>query len=77
MHLGSVSDGYVIFSNKVTFAPLVNFNTIKRLVSHLAEVAEHSSKNMASIDNLSKIFGPTVFGIDKVINLLGDSDIFE
>jgi hypothetical protein len=35
-------------------------------MSHLAEIAEHSSKNLASIDNLAKIFGPTVFGIDKV-----------
>jgi Rho GTPase-activating protein 5 len=45
---------------------IVNFNTIRRLMSHLNEVAEHSDKNMASIDNLAKVFGPTVFGFDKV-----------
>ncbi|KAI6177597.1 Rho-GAP domain-containing protein [Aphelenchoides bicaudatus] len=50
---------------KLAQFPTVNFNTIRRLMSHLAEIAEHSSKNLASIDNLAKIFGPTVFGTNK------------
>ncbi|KAI6234998.1 RhoGAP domain protein [Aphelenchoides besseyi] len=45
--------------------PTVNLNTIRRLITHLAEVSEHSEKNFASIENLSKIFGPTTFGLDK------------
>lgn len=46
--------------------PEVYFCTIKKLLAHLQEITTHSEKNLATIDNISKVFGPTLFMVDKV-----------
>lgn len=46
--------------------PTVHLNTIRKLLAHLHEVTEHANVNLASIDNIAKVFGPTTFSVDKV-----------
>uniref|UniRef100_A0A0N4ZG36 Rho-GAP domain-containing protein n=1 Tax=Parastrongyloides trichosuri TaxID=131310 RepID=A0A0N4ZG36_PARTI len=43
----------------------VNYNTLKALICHLREITDHSDKNFASIENISKIFAPTLFSVDN------------
>uniref|UniRef100_A0A915CWN0 Rho-GAP domain-containing protein n=1 Tax=Ditylenchus dipsaci TaxID=166011 RepID=A0A915CWN0_9BILA len=52
---------------KVIFSlPKVYFSTLKKLLAHLQQITAHSDKNLASVDNICKVFGPTVFSVDKV-----------
>lgn len=46
--------------------PKVYFSTLKRLLGHLQEITTHCEKNLASVENISKVFGPTIFCVDKV-----------
>ena len=46
--------------------PPVNHSTLRKLVEHLVEVNAHELDNRASIDNLARVFGPTVFTVNKV-----------
>lgn len=49
--------------------PKVYFSTLKRLLAHLQEISTHCEKNLASVENIAKVFGPTIFCVDKVENL--------
>uniref|UniRef100_A0A0N5B2M9 Rho-GAP domain-containing protein n=1 Tax=Strongyloides papillosus TaxID=174720 RepID=A0A0N5B2M9_STREA len=44
---------------------IVHYNTLKNLICHLREITDNSDKNFATIDNISKIFAPTLFSVDK------------
>ena len=46
--------------------PPVHLNTLRKLLDHLKEVTSHANINLATVENLSKVFGPTVFTVDKV-----------
>lgn len=46
--------------------PLVNYNTLRKLLLHLKIVAQHADKNMMSTQNLAAIFGPTLFSVEGV-----------
>uniref|UniRef100_A0A914Q1K3 Rho-GAP domain-containing protein n=1 Tax=Panagrolaimus davidi TaxID=227884 RepID=A0A914Q1K3_9BILA len=45
--------------------PPIHYNTLKKLVDHLVEVNDHETDNRASVDNLARVFGPTIFSVDK------------
>jgi hypothetical protein len=49
--------------------PKVYFKTLRRLLGHLQEIISHENRNLASLDNISKMFGPTLFTISNVIKL--------
>ncbi|KAI6240063.1 Arf-GAP with Rho-GAP domain, ANK repeat and PH domain-containing protein 3 [Aphelenchoides fujianensis] len=50
--------------------PPVNLNTIRRLITHLSEISEHSEKNFASIENLSKARESSdVVSMDSIKNI--------
>uniref|UniRef100_A0A7E4ZSU0 Rho-GAP domain-containing protein n=1 Tax=Panagrellus redivivus TaxID=6233 RepID=A0A7E4ZSU0_PANRE len=53
------------YRNVIDTFPPVHFQTLKRLIDHLIEVNSYESDNLASIDNLSRVFGPTIFVVDK------------
>jgi len=45
--------------------PKIHYNTLRKLIDHLLEVNSHEAENRASLDNLSRVFGPTIFTVDK------------
>uniref|UniRef100_A0AC35TGI7 Rho-GAP domain-containing protein n=1 Tax=Rhabditophanes sp. KR3021 TaxID=114890 RepID=A0AC35TGI7_9BILA len=51
--------------------PHINYCTLKSLVCHLHEITTHAPINLASIENISKIFAPTLFVVDSVDEKLG------
>uniref|UniRef100_A0A0K0DUY4 Rho-GAP domain-containing protein n=1 Tax=Strongyloides stercoralis TaxID=6248 RepID=A0A0K0DUY4_STRER len=53
------------YSETLKKLELVNYNTLKNLICHLREITDNSDKNFATIDNISKIFAPTLFSVDK------------
>ncbi|CAD5215016.1 unnamed protein product [Bursaphelenchus okinawaensis] len=52
------------YRNVLSQLPSVNYKTLRRLLEHLVEVSKHSSENLASIENLAKVFAPTGFQVD-------------
>lgn len=67
--LAEVSDPFQklsLYNDVIHQLPVVNFSTLKKLLDHLKEITDHSSTNLASVENLSKVFGPTIFCVDKV-----------
>ncbi|VDK56323.1 unnamed protein product [Anisakis simplex] len=50
--------------------PRVRLQTLRRLLDHLKDVTEHANANLASIENIAQIFGPTIFAVDKYSNLM-------
>uniref|UniRef100_A0A914GZX4 Rho-GAP domain-containing protein n=1 Tax=Globodera rostochiensis TaxID=31243 RepID=A0A914GZX4_GLORO len=40
-------------------------NTLKKLLGHLLEIVAHEDRNLASLDNISKVFGPTLFNVSN------------
>uniref|UniRef100_A0AC34FU86 Rho-GAP domain-containing protein n=1 Tax=Panagrolaimus sp. ES5 TaxID=591445 RepID=A0AC34FU86_9BILA len=53
------------YRSAVKTLPPIHYNTLKKLVDHLVEVNAHEADNRASIDNLARVFGPTIFSVDK------------
>jgi hypothetical protein len=53
------------YRDVLNMMPPVYGQTLRKLLAHLYDVAQHSDVNMASIDNLAKVFGPTSFSVDK------------
>uniref|UniRef100_A0A915N7L4 Rho-GAP domain-containing protein n=1 Tax=Meloidogyne javanica TaxID=6303 RepID=A0A915N7L4_MELJA len=43
--------------------PQIYFKTLRKLLGHLQEIISHESRNLASLDNISKMFGPTLFTV--------------
>ncbi len=46
--------------------PEINRQTLKKLLDHLKDITEQSSRNKATIVNIAKVFGPTLLSVDKV-----------
>jgi hypothetical protein len=44
--------------------PPINYSTLKRIITHLARVAEFESVNKMSVINLASIFGPVLMNVD-------------
>ena len=44
--------------------PTINYNTVKRLVSHLRSISNHSDKNLMTNINLAALWGPTIMTVD-------------
>ncbi|GMT19242.1 hypothetical protein PFISCL1PPCAC_10539 [Pristionchus fissidentatus] len=45
--------------------PQVHYLTLRRVIAHLCEVTANSSRNKATIENVAKMFGPTLFYVDS------------
>lgn len=45
--------------------PQVHYVTLRRVVAHLCEVTANSATNKATIENVAKMFGPTLFCVDS------------
>uniref|UniRef100_A0A915I400 Rho-GAP domain-containing protein n=1 Tax=Romanomermis culicivorax TaxID=13658 RepID=A0A915I400_ROMCU len=45
--------------------PLINYRTLRKILSHLKYVADNCQTNMMNVQNLSAIFGPTLFTVDR------------
>ncbi|KAL7069670.1 hypothetical protein ACQ4LE_011125 [Meloidogyne hapla] len=43
--------------------PKIYFKTLRKLLGHLQEIISHENRNLASLDNISKMFGPTLFTV--------------
>nr|CAD2194868.1 unnamed protein product [Meloidogyne enterolobii] len=43
--------------------PQIYFKTLRKLLGHLQEIISHENRNLASLDNISKMFGPTLFTV--------------
>ncbi|KAI1713446.1 rhoGAP domain-containing protein [Ditylenchus destructor] len=54
------------YQEVIAEAPRVYYSTMKKLLAHLFQVTLHSEKNRASTDNISKVFGPTIFSVNKM-----------
>ena len=54
-----------LYQQLVHSLPKVYFKTLRKLLGHLQEVISHESRNLASLDNISKIFGPTLFNVSN------------
>ena len=46
--------------------PNVNFNTLKKLMSHLVAIASHAGKNLMPNYNLGAIWGPSLLTVDSM-----------
>ncbi|CAI2349063.1 unnamed protein product [Caenorhabditis sp. 36 PRJEB53466] len=46
--------------------PTVHHATLKKLVAHLRNVSEHATENRASVENLAKVFGASLFLTDSM-----------
>uniref|UniRef100_F1KS03 Arf-GAP with Rho-GAP domain, ANK repeat and PH domain-containing protein 3 n=1 Tax=Ascaris suum TaxID=6253 RepID=F1KS03_ASCSU len=45
--------------------PRVRLQTLRRLLDHLRDVTEHANANLATVENIAKVFGPTLFSVDN------------
>ncbi|EYC14358.1 hypothetical protein Y032_0041g490 [Ancylostoma ceylanicum] len=41
--------------------PLVHYHTLRKLMAHLSEVVKYCEVNKASVENVAKVFGPSLF----------------
>uniref|UniRef100_A0A914Z7P2 Rho-GAP domain-containing protein n=1 Tax=Panagrolaimus superbus TaxID=310955 RepID=A0A914Z7P2_9BILA len=53
------------YRSAIKTLPPIHYSTLQKLVDHLVEVNAHEADNRASIDNLARVFGPTIFSVDK------------
>jgi len=44
--------------------PVINYNTLRRLIAHLYVVADQCEKNLMPVYNLSPLWGPTLLTVD-------------
>ncbi|XP_040570761.1 arf-GAP with Rho-GAP domain, ANK repeat and PH domain-containing protein 2 isoform X2 [Lepeophtheirus salmonis] len=44
--------------------PVINYNTLRRLISHLSAIASQCDKNLMTNCNLASIWGPTLLTVD-------------
>lgn len=44
----------------------VRLQTLRRVLSHLRDVAENSTSNRATVENIAKVFGPTLCCVNQV-----------
>lgn len=46
--------------------PRIRIQTLRRILDHLKDVTELANANLATIENVAKIFGPTLFSVEQV-----------
>ncbi|XGW15030.1 hypothetical protein V3C99_000925 [Haemonchus contortus] len=44
--------------------PSVHYHTLRKLIAHLSEVVKYQDVNKASVENVAKVFGPSLFAIN-------------
>ncbi|KAK6028681.1 RhoGAP domain protein [Ostertagia ostertagi] len=44
--------------------PSVHYHTLRKLIAHLSEVVKYQDVNKASVENVAKVFGPSLFEIN-------------
>ncbi|GMR42226.1 hypothetical protein PMAYCL1PPCAC_12421 [Pristionchus mayeri] len=59
----NLSDSHLI--RLLDSLPQVHYVTLRRVIGHLCEVTANSSINKATIENVAKMFGPTLFCVDS------------
>lgn len=59
-----------LYRQLIFLLPKVYLKTLRKLLSHLQEVISHENRNLASLDNISKMFGPTLFTVSTVRKFL-------
>ncbi|VBB27798.1 unnamed protein product [Acanthocheilonema viteae] len=45
--------------------PRIRIQTLRRILDHLNDVTELANTNLATIENVAKIFGPTLFSVEQ------------
>lgn len=59
----SVGDSHLI--RLLDSLPQVHYQTLRRVIAHLCEVTANCVTNKATIENVAKMFGPTLFCVDS------------
>lgn len=47
--------------------PRIRIQTLRRILDHLKDVTELANANLATIENVAKVFGPTLFSVEQVL----------
>ncbi|VDK28166.1 unnamed protein product [Gongylonema pulchrum] len=45
--------------------PRIRLQTLRRVLDHLKDVTEHAYANLATVENVAKVFGPTLFSVEQ------------
>uniref|UniRef100_A0A8R1U0E2 Rho-GAP domain-containing protein n=1 Tax=Onchocerca volvulus TaxID=6282 RepID=A0A8R1U0E2_ONCVO len=45
--------------------PRIRIQTLRRILDHLKDVTELANANLATIENVAKVFGPTLFSVEQ------------
>lgn len=45
--------------------PRIRLQTLRRVLDHLKDVTEHAYANLATTENVAKVFGPTLFSVEQ------------
>lgn len=53
---------HIRLHERVNELPDANYSTLKYFMGHLHRINQHSAENSMSMQNLSIVFGPTLFG---------------
>ncbi|KAL3103019.1 hypothetical protein niasHT_005277 [Heterodera trifolii] len=53
------------YRERIESLPKVHQSTLKKLLGHLQEIVSHEDRNLASLENISKVFGPTLFNVSN------------
>lgn len=46
--------------------PRIRIQTLRRILDHLKDVTELAYANLATVENVAKVFGPTLFSVEQV-----------
>ncbi|ETN86590.1 RhoGAP domain protein [Necator americanus] len=52
--------------------PLIHYHTLRKLMAHLSEVVKYCDVNKASVENVAKVFGPSLFHTDDELKACFD-----
>lgn len=55
-----LSNGFAALKGRIRRLPAINQVTLKTIITHLANIAAHSDKNLMHAKNLSVVFGPVL-----------------
>ncbi|VDN06674.1 unnamed protein product [Thelazia callipaeda] len=45
--------------------PRIRIQTLRRVLDHLKDVTEHANANLATVENIAKVFGPTLLSVQR------------
>lgn len=54
------------YKELINTLPRVHYRTLRKLLCHLHEIVSHEDRNLASLDNIARVFGPTLFNVSNV-----------